>query len=137
MKTLILVLLALEITVPITCDVNVDFEPSLPESGNKSSSLICLGAALPSKVFDQLFSKPLQTRFHIKSRNSPLIILRHANIIPESFNFNIKRRTVIIVHGYMTKGTDSWMEQMRDAFLTWVIPSSNLFSYQKYSIVFN
>ncbi|XP_011259268.1 pancreatic triacylglycerol lipase-like [Camponotus floridanus] len=66
-------------------------------------------------------SNALDVRFYLSSRKQPY---RVEVILGEQFglewtNFNIERRTVMIVHGFLSNGNETWINNMEKALLQW------------------
>lgn len=92
--------------------------------------LNCLGSrGFMAKAIDRLFvSESLLAFFNYASRDmNESVILQHTdeNVL-RKLDFDIRRRTVIIVHGYMSNGINGWMQRLQKAFLTWVTVFLNL-----------
>lgn len=72
----------------------------------------------------------LDVKFFLTSRNQP----RRVEVITgrqfglEWTNFKIQRRTIIIVHGFLSHGNESWIKDMEKAFLLWVSQIINTFN---------
>lgn len=67
-------------------------------------------------------SNALDIRFFLTSRNKPrrvqVIVGRQFGL--EWTDFKIERKTIIIVHGFLSNGEESWIKEMQEAFLLWV-----------------
>ena len=67
-------------------------------------------------------ASPLNTFFYIISRKMPH---RNQVYLGDQFgldwtDFDIRRYTVIIVHGFLSSGNEEWIHDMEKAFLLWV-----------------
>lgn len=67
-------------------------------------------------------SDALDVQFFLSSRKQPH---RVQVVLGEQFglewtDFKIERRTVIIVHGFLSHGQETWIRDMEKAFLEWV-----------------
>ena len=65
----------------------------------------------------------LNVQFLLSSRRQPH---RVQVVLGEQFglewtDFQIERRTIVIVHGFLSNGQQSWINEMEKAFLQWVI----------------
>ena len=67
----------------------------------------------------------LDVKFNLNTRYLPESIQVHHG---DRFNyhmlentFDIKRRTVLIVHGWRNNGNEEWITKMKNAFLEWVV----------------
>lgn len=53
-----------------------------------------------------------------KSQKSEISIGKQFGL--EWTDFEVRRNTVVIVHGFLSTGNDTWIEEMAKAFLIWV-----------------
>lgn len=67
-------------------------------------------------------TKALKVKFHAITRNNPnRVTLQHGeNFNLSNVDFNITRRTMLIVHGFMSNGDEKWIFDMTKALLKWV-----------------
>jgi len=70
-------------------------------------------------------SDALDVQFLLSSRKQPH---RVQVVLGEQFglewtDFKIERRTVVIVHGFLSHGQETWIRDMEKALLEWVSPS--------------
>lgn len=68
-------------------------------------------------------SSSLKVFIKLYTRNNPLahiLINPDDNINLNSSYFNIERKSVFIIHGFMTPATESWMDHMKNAYLEYV-----------------
>lgn len=70
-------------------------------------------------------SDALDVQFFLSSRKQPH---RVQVVLGEQFglewtDFKIERRTVVIVHGFLSHGQETWIRDMEEALLEWVSPS--------------
>ena len=65
----------------------------------------------------------LNVQFLLSSRRQPhrvqVVIGKQFGL--EWTDFQIERRTIVIVHGFLSNGQQSWINEMEKAFLQWVI----------------
>lgn len=68
-------------------------------------------------------SKMLDVKFLLSSRNQPnrvqVYIGKQFGL--EWTDFKIERRTIIIVHGFLSHSNEKWITEMEKAFLKWVL----------------
>lgn len=114
-------------TVP-ACARNIS--GSSPNRGDEEETQVdCFGLGKTvATVLETIFrSKPngsqaLDVRFSMSSRKQP----RRVHIVlGEQFglewtDFKIERRTVIIVHGFLSHGEETWVSNLENALLEWV-----------------
>lgn len=115
-----------------TYTVHVGINSSELESAGNSSRVAqvdCLGLGKTvAKTLESFFrSKPngsyaLDVRFFLSSRKQPR---RVEVVLGEQFglewtDFRIERRTLIIVHGFLSHGNETWISDMERALLQWV-----------------
>ena len=90
-------------------------------------SLNCLGLSI--KVFANAIEKILtdttkaqDVRFYFATRNSTdyATVTLGQNFTLNGTDFDIERNTVVIVHGFMSRGTEDWVMNMKDALLKYV-----------------
>lgn len=108
-----------------------EFVPEITSNGTSSriAHVDCFGLGTTvAKTLESFFrSKPngsdaLDVRFYLSSRRQP----RRVEVtLGEQFglqwtDFRIERRTVIIVHGFLSYGKEAWISNMERAFLQWV-----------------
>lgn len=65
---------------------------------------------------------PWFTTFYLRSRTKSH---RDKVLIGDQFglqwtDFDIRRKTIVIVHGFLSNGNEDWIRDMEDAFLLWV-----------------
>lgn len=114
-----------------TYTVHVGINSSELESAGNSSRVAqvdCLGLGKTvAKTLESFFrSKPngsyaLDVRFFLSSRRQPR---RVEVVLGEQFglewtDFRIERRTLIIVHGFLSHGNETWISDMERALLQW------------------
>lgn len=60
--------------------------------------------------------------FSIFSRNNrgSVNIPQNKGFIVDHIDFDVRRRTVFIVHGFMSNGRSGWPIRMKNSFLNWV-----------------
>ncbi|XP_031783896.1 pancreatic triacylglycerol lipase [Nasonia vitripennis] len=87
-------------------------------------TLNCFG--LPIKLFadavKKMFmqeTKAKDVRFYFASRSQPdyVTVLVDDDFSLRETDFDITRPTVVITHGFMSSGKESWLKEMKDAFL--------------------
>lgn len=110
------------------------------DAESRSNQVDCFGLGKTFATTLEWFfmSKPngsdaLNVQFLLSSRNQPQ---RVQVIIGEQFglewtDFRIERRTVIIVHGFLSHGQESWITDMEKSFLEWVRKSIIITDYFK------
>lgn len=98
----------------------------------QSRQVDCFGLGVTVAVTLEWFfrSKPngsnaLDVQFFLSSRKQPH---RVQVVLGEQFglewtDFKIERRTVMIVHGFLSHGQETWIRDMEKALLEWVSPS--------------
>jgi len=104
-----------------------DFSESKNFSQNAQVDCFGLGKTVATTLEWFFRSKPngsdaLDVRFYLSSRKQPY---RVEVILGEQFglewtNFSIERRTVMIVHGFLSHGNETWISNMEKALLQWV-----------------
>ncbi|XP_058794380.1 uncharacterized protein LOC131666051 [Phymastichus coffea] len=106
-------------------------------------SLNCFGlpiaafANVVEKIFTQS-TKAEDVRFYIATpTNHTLTTVRVDNFTLQNTNFDIRRPTVVISHGFMATGRDDWLTEMKDAFLKLDDLNVVLVDWQKGSNVWN
>lgn len=64
----------------------------------------------------------LDVQFFLSSRKQPrrVQVLIGKQFGLEWTDFQIERRTIVIVHGFLSHGQQSWINEMEKAFLQWV-----------------
>ncbi|GAB1859701.1 phospholipase A1 [Camponotus japonicus] len=103
-----------------------DFSESKNFSQNAQVDCFGLGKTVATTLEWFFRSKPngsdaLDVRFYLSSRKQPY---RVEVILGEQFglewtNFSIERRTVMIVHGFLSHGNETWISNMEKALLQW------------------
>lgn len=83
---------------------------------------IQLFADAVEKMFMQE-TKAKDVRFYFASRRQPdyVTVLVDEDFSLRETDFDITRPTVVITHGFMSSGQESWLKEMKDAFLKLVI----------------
>lgn len=68
-------------------------------------------------------SKALKSVFYATSRNKPQrVTIQFGDWgALDKIDFDITRRTIFIVHGFMSGGEEQWTVEMEQAFLRWVM----------------
>lgn len=86
-------------------------------------SLNCFGlpiaafANVVEKIFTQS-TKAQDVRFYFATQTKPEFTTALVdNFTIQDTNFDVRRPTVVISHGFMASGRDRWMKEMKDAFL--------------------
>lgn len=96
----------------------------------KNGQVDCFGlGASIANGFDWLFqpggsqTHQLGVQFFLTSRNHPhrVLVLTGNQFGLEWTDFKIERKTIIIVHGFLSDGEMSWLQDMDQAFRLWVI----------------
>lgn len=104
------------------------------KSNHQSSEIInneniivdCFGfGKIFAKTIEWFFKEqetPLFTSFFIRSRRKSH---RDKVLIGDQFglewtDFDIRRKTIVIVHGFLSNGDEDWIKEMEEAFLLWV-----------------
>ena len=60
-------------------------------------------------------------KYHFSSRtNRDQIYLSNQLFSPQSYDFDPRKRTTVVVHGFMGSGTIKWVNDLRDSLLEWV-----------------
>lgn len=112
---------------PILNSSNVIHRP-IRSQENEEVDCFGLGRGLAT-ILEWLFlinpnrTNVLNVQFLLSSRRQPH---RVQVIIGEQFglewtDFQIERRTIVIVHGFLSNSQQSWINEMEKAFLQWVI----------------
>ncbi|XP_014483236.1 PREDICTED: phospholipase A1-like [Dinoponera quadriceps] len=100
---------------------------SLSESSSpKNIDCFGLGRTVATYLERLLSSEPngsaaLDVRFSLSSRRQPrrVYVVLDEQFSLEWTDFRIERRTVIIVHGFLSQGNAEWVKDMEKAFLAW------------------
>lgn len=101
---------------------------NLSES-NQSSRVDCfgLGKTVATSLEWFFMSKSnrrnaLNVQFSLSSRNQPqrVQVTTGEQFGLEWTDFRIERETVVIVHGFLSHGQQSWITDMEESFLQWV-----------------
>lgn len=116
----------LAITWPNGSTIVLNFTKPL---STKSKTVDCFGLGQTvSNFLEWWFStnnesaNVLDVRFFLSSRNQR----KRVQVLPgrqfglEWTDFRIERRTVFIVHGFLSHGSETWIKQMEQALLQWV-----------------
>ena len=61
-------------------------------------------------------------KFFATSRNQPerVTLQCEDEFSLDKIDFNIRRRTIFIIHGFLADGDSDWIVDMEKAFLEWV-----------------
>lgn len=64
----------------------------------------------------------LKVKFYAVSRNKQerMTIYHGEQFTKDELDFNIERRTILIVHGFLSSGEEKWIYDMTNALLKWV-----------------
>lgn len=117
-------------TYNVHVELGIDSEElEVDENLSRVAQVDCLGLGKTIATMLEGFfrSKPngsnaLDVQFFLSSRKQPH---RVQVVLGEQFglewtDFRIERRTVIIVHGFLSHGHEEWINDMEKAFLAWV-----------------
>ena len=87
-------------------------------------TLNCFGLPINlfAKAVEQMFSqttKAKHVRFYFASQKQPeyVTVRIGENFTLEGTDYDITRTTVVLVHGFMSSGRESWLKEMKNAFL--------------------
>ena len=98
-------------------------------SAKATKTIDCLGlGSKVAKFFDRWFAKTderaneKKIKFFLSSRNQRyrVRVMPGSLLGLEEADFKIERRTVFIVHGFLSHSDKGWVREMEDAFLLWV-----------------
>lgn len=116
-------------TVQVGINSIEDVEEFVSGTSSRIAHVDCLGLGTTvAKTLESFFrSKPngsdaLDVRFYLSSRRQP----RRVEVtLGEQFglqwtDFRPERRTVIIIHGFLSNGKEAWISNMERALLQWV-----------------
>ncbi|CAG5103539.1 Similar to Exosc10: Exosome component 10 (Mus musculus), partial [Cotesia congregata] len=101
---------------------------TVPRKLFKKGKVDCFGfGASIANGFDWLFqpggsqAHELDIKFFLTSRNHPhrVLVLTGNQFGLEWTDFKIERKTIIIVHGFLSDGEMSWLQDMDQAFRLW------------------
>lgn len=99
------------------------------DENNSDSVLNCFGiGGRLSTMLDSYLRKDangteaLKVLFYSTSRKqSKRVTMRHGDLfLLDETDFDIKRRTIFIVHGFFSDGNEQWIIDMEKALLKWV-----------------
>lgn len=83
-------------------------------------------------------SKMLDVQFLLSSRNQPnrvqVYIGKQFGL--EWTDFKIERKTIIIVHGFLSHSNEKWISEMEKAFLKWVLYKKLTVLLKTYSCIY-
>lgn len=120
-------LLTLEIIILNYCigkSQYTSLEETMKELDDNENIMNCLnlGNSVSRDMERNFVTKDLKTIFHYGSRRTQKnVTLSHTdNEIVPTIDFDITRKTIIIVHGFKTKGVHGWMKRLKDALLSHV-----------------
>ena len=70
---------------------------------------------------NNLHIKRFQVKFYFSSRKGdPQIITNEAPFRADLLNFDPRRRTTVIIHGFLGKGQGKYMRRLKEKLLLWV-----------------
>ena len=96
---------------------------------SKAKEVDCFGLGTTiAKALEWFFKQeeqktsPLYAHFYMLSRKQPnrVHVYTGDQFGLEWTDFNIRRKTVVIVHGFLSNGNEVWIQEMEKAFLLWV-----------------
>lgn len=110
------------------------FEIGMTRKTRSREALDCFGlGGTLAKVLDFFLKSPSngtsmwtqKIKFYATSRNMPeRVALAHGKAFNlDNVDFDITRRTVLIVHGFLASGDEKWIKDMNKALLKWVCKS--------------
>ena len=98
-------------------------------SEDATTAIDCLGlGSTVAKLLNWWFANPdnnaneIEVKFLLSSRNQRyrVRVMPGSQFGLEWADFKIERRTVFIVHGFLSHSEEAWVREMEDAFLLWV-----------------
>lgn len=74
---------------------------------------------------------PLKVKFHLVTRKQPRrVTLTYGDAFTsDDVDFDIKRRTMFIVHGFLCDGEAKWIKDMTQALLEWVCSVTTMLEF--------
>lgn len=106
---------------------------SEPKTFEDDQALDCLGLGKETNQILEWFFKerpdkdvPVDFRFFSRNNRENVTIAQNEGFVVDDIDFDVRRRTVFIVHGFLSNGRVGWPMEMKDSFLDWV-SSTNIF----------